>query len=343
MAGARWTALVVVTALALGAGGCGDSSTAVEQVAFVAPVQDNGLEWTQQARAVVERLPGVRVDAVDGSQTDDLAGAFEQAADGSQLVIAHDSRYADAAARAAAETDVPTLVWGERDDDGDAPVAGITVQDKEGGYMAGIIAAKASILRRLSIVVVDDGTAWDLATWNRTVGGFVAGARSIDPDVKLTVVRVARADATPDELHRIALRLLRDEWQMVFALGRDSTLGALRAVGEVSGESHFVGVVGDKAKFDRANCILTSVMWDTRAVFRQAVRDVRAGRFGERPYRLTIRNRGIWVHSTGRTPSDAYEAALQAGDEISRGTIDVPVTSTDAAVEQLLAGGAATG
>jgi len=343
--GARWAALLVVAAIAAGAAGCGSSEdgTDIEKIAFVSPGEDNEADWTLQARAIVEEFPkafGIRVDTIDASQTDDLRGAFEQVAnEGNQLVIAHDSRYADTAAQVAEETGVATLVWGERPDE-DAPVAGITVQAKEGGYMAGIIAAKAAVTRRLGILVVADGSDWDLETWNRTAGGFVAGARSADPDVTITYGQVGSGgEASVDEVHDAAMRLIDGGAQMMFALGGRSTVGALRAIEEISGESQFVGVVGDKAAFNRENYVLTSVMWDTRPVFRQAVRDVRAGTFGDRPYELTLRNRGTWLLNTGRTPADAYEAALAAQERMESGTLDVPITPTSEAVEQLLAGG----
>jgi basic membrane protein A and related proteins len=344
--GARWTALVAVAALAVGAAGCGseDSGTDVEKIAFVAPGSDNELDWTRQARAVLEDYPakrGINVDTVDASQTDDLRGVFEQVAgEGNQLVIAHDSRYADVAEKVAAETDVPTLVWGERDDT-DAPVAGITVQDKESGYMAGIVAAKAAILRRLGIIVLADGSDWDLATWNRTAGGFVAGARSADPGVRITYAQVgADGDATVDEVHAAAIRLLEGGAQMIFALGGASTVGALDAVEEKRGEFQYVGVVGDKAQFNTDNYVLVCIMWDTRRVFEQAVHDVRAGRFGDRPYELTLRDRGLWLFITGRTPADAYEAAIEAERRIRAGEIDVPVTETGEEIEQLIASSA---
>jgi hypothetical protein len=79
-------------------------------------------------------------------------------------------------------------------------------------------------------------------------------------------------------------------------------------------------------------------MLDTRPAFEQARRDLRAGRFGEHPYALTLRNGGVWLFQTGRTPSDAYEAGIAAGREISRGRLKVPVTATSDAVERLLAG-----
>jgi basic membrane lipoprotein Med (substrate-binding protein (PBP1-ABC) superfamily) len=137
--------------------------------------------------------------------------------------------------------------------------------------------------------------------------------------------------------------MLDDGVQMIFALGGASTLGALRAVEQKGGECQYVGVIGDKAAYNRENYVLVSVLFDTRPVFERARRDVRAGTFGDRPYALTLRNRGVQLFTTGRTPADAYEAGLSAGDKISRGQLRVPVTPTREAVEALLAGEAPEG
>jgi basic membrane lipoprotein Med (substrate-binding protein (PBP1-ABC) superfamily) len=345
VARATWTVLVMVAALVVGAAGCGSSEkgTDVKKITLVAPYGDNEPDWTLQAKAVVQEFPqavGVRVDTVDASQTDDIRGALEQVAhEDNQLVIAHDSRYADAAEAVADDTKVPMLVWGERADAPEGLVGQITVQDKEGGYMAGIVAARAAVTRRLAIIVLADGSAWDLATWNRIAGGFVAGARSIDPKEIIRYVQVGEdGNATVKQVHDAALRLLKSGSQMIFALGGASTLGALRAVEEQQGENQYIGVVGDKAEFNKENFVLESVMFETRPVFRQALRDLRAGTFAEHPYELTIRNRGVWLYSTGRTPSDAYNLGLAAGKQIERGRLTVPATPTREAVEALLAG-----
>jgi basic membrane protein A len=347
VARARWTALAVVAALAALAAsvvGCGSSErgTDVTKVAFVAPYGDNEADWTQQALEVVEEWPRrlrVRVDKVDASQTDDVRGALEQVAhEDNQLVIAHDSRYADAAEAVAEETRVPALVWGERSDAPDGLVGQITVQDKEGGYMAGVVAAHAAYTRRLGIIVIADGSDWDTATWNRMAGGFIAGARSIDPHEHFEYAQVGQnGSATVQQVYDTAIRMQKRGTQMMFALGGAATVGALRAVEKIKGEDQYIGVIGDKATFNRENYVLESVMYDTRPAFEQALRDVRAGTFGRRPYALTLRNRGVWLFQTGRTPSDAYEAGIAAGRQISRGRLRVPVTATSDAVKAMIA------
>jgi len=340
---ARWTTLALVAALVAGVAGCGSSEhgTDVRKVAFVAPFKDNEPDWTQQSREVLAAWPKrlhVRVDEIDASQTPDVRGVFEQVAhEGNQLVIAHDSRYAAAAEAVAKQTRVPTLVWGEgRDVKG--LVSHITVEGKEGGYIAGVVAARAAYTRRLGILVMADGSAWDTATWNRMAGGFVAGARSIDPHTRFYFTQVGESgSATVKQVREAARQLAREGAQMLFALGGAATVGALQAVTAAGGESQYVGVIGDKATFNRENNVLESVMYDTKRVFEEARRDVRDGRFGEHPYKLTLRDRGLWLFRTGRTPEDAYERGIQAQHEIQRGRVHVPDTPTQQSVQALIA------
>lgn len=337
--------LAVVAALAIGVIGCGsgETGTTVRKIALVAPYGGNEPDWTVRALEVVRDFPrslGVRVDTANASQTTDIRGVLEQVShEGDQLVIAHDGRYADAAEAVAADTKVPELVWGERPHAKRGLVGQITVQDKEAGYVAGLIAAHSAASRRLAVIVLNDGSAWDLATWNRMAGGFVAGARSIDPHEQIAYVQVGQnGSATVEQVYDAAWRLLTSGWQMIFSLGGASTLGALRAVEKQQGETQFIGVIGDKAAYNRENFVLESVMYEFKSIFRQAVADVRSGRFGQHPYALTLANRGVYVLPTGRTPMDAYQAGLAAQGKIERGTLRVPVTSTSEAVRALIAG-----
>jgi basic membrane lipoprotein Med (substrate-binding protein (PBP1-ABC) superfamily) len=192
--------------------------------------------------------------------------------------------------------------------------------------------------------VLADGSPWDLATWNRTAGGFVAGARSVSPHEKISYTQVGSGGhATIKQVYDAALYELDHGSQMIFTLGGASTLGALLAVEKRQGENQYVGVVGDKAAFNRENFVLASVMWDTRAVFDEALSDLRAGTFAQHPYRLTIKNHGIWLLTTGRDPLEAKQAAEDAARAIEAGRLRVPVTSSGEAVKALIAGAPAQG
>lgn len=349
----KWTALAVVAALIAGVAGCGsseDRGVDVRKIAFVAPFSDNEPDWTLLGRDVVEEFPrslNVRADTADASQASDVRAVLEQVShEGNQLVIAHDSAYADAAEAVAEETRVPALVWGERDDPPEGLIGQITVKAKEAGYVAGIIATKASYSRSLGIVIADDGSPWALSTWNRMAGGFVAGARSVDPRVRVLYEVVgADGEATVDETRAAGRRLLREGAQHFLILGGRSAVGAQTSTEaeEGGGETLFIGAATDKSSTVHiegggAAYILGSILWDLRRVYRQAVRDVRAGTFGDHPYVLSFRNGGMRVFTSGRTPSDALEAGEAATGKLESGAIDVPDTPTSDDVQTLIAG-----
>jgi basic membrane protein A and related proteins len=355
VARAMWTALAVVAALValtVGVAGCGSSEkgTDVRKVALVAPFGDDDPDWTLQATHVLEEFPRtlrVGVDTADASETDDIRAVLEQVSnEGNQLVIAHDSAYADAAEAVAKETRVPALVWGERDNPPDGLIGQITVKAKEAGYVAGIIAVKASNLRRLGIVIADDGSPWALATWNRMAGGFVAGARSIDPRVRFQYAQVGSdGQATAAETRAAGSRMMRAGMQHYLILGGSSAVGAQRATEakEGGGETLYIGAVSDKSSTvhveeSGAPYLLGSIVWDLGSVLREAVRDVRAGTFGDHPYVLSFRNGRQSIYASGRAPADAVEAAEQVEGKLESGAIDVPDTPTSDAVDALIAG-----
>lgn len=354
-------ALAATAVLAAGVGvtGCGSSVRHVDvrKLAFVAPFKDNEPDWTLQAKEVLDEFPqklGVKVDTVDGSQTTDLRGAFQQVShEGDQLVIADNGTYAAAAEAVARETKVAALVWGEPSQAKAAQglVGTITVKDKESGYEMGVLASKAAYSGHLGIIVGADGSDWELATWNRMAGGFIAGSHSVNPRERFEYAQVgSHGDATAREMYEAGRRLLDHGSQMLIILGGASMIGAQHALESRngSGETLFMGAVSDKAstRHDEEGGVpymLGSIVWNLRGVFRQAVADLKAGTFGKHPYVLSALNGGLSLYVTGRAPSDAAERAIAEGKRVERGGVQIPVTSTKEAVEALIARERASG
>jgi basic membrane lipoprotein Med (substrate-binding protein (PBP1-ABC) superfamily) len=347
VARARWAAFVaVIVMFAAALAGCGSSGsgTKVTKVAIVSPGRYNDIDWTRLAREAFESLVSklhMRGEQAEEVAVEKAAGALEQVShDGTQLVIAHDGRYAAAAAAIAEKTKVPELVWGDPHALKPGLVGDIEVSAGEGAYADGVIAAHATIRRRFAIIIANDGGSWEATTWNEMAGAYIAGLRSVYPHAHIVLVRVGSGgQAQPDETEAAALRLMAHGSQAFFALGGAAQIGVLRAIEKNPGEDHyFIGTIGDKQTVDREQIVLSSVLWDFAPTFRRAIADVRAGTFGKHPYRLTVANRGISVLYTGRTPSDAYEDGVRAATKVSRGQITVPSTPTDASVQALLAG-----
>ena len=320
MARARWTALAVVAALVIGRRGLrqqreghgreeGRVRRAVQRqrTRLDAAGAGSRRRMAEKARASESTRPTRR------RRTTSEAVLEQVSHEGNQLVIAHDSRYADAAEAVAKQTRVPELVWGERNDPPEGLVGQITVQDKEGGYMAGLVAAQGGVLektrdhrdrRRLRL------GHRDLEQNRRRLRR--RGAQRRSETSRSTTSRSARTATRRSSRCTTRRSACRSAGaQMIFALGGAATVGALRAVEKVEGEDQFVGVIGDKADVQQRKLRARSRSCSTRdRSSNRRVRDVRAGTFGEHPYALTLRNRGVWLFSTGRTPSDAYEAGI---------------------------------
>lgn len=336
------SALAAIVIVAFSAVACGEEKRdAVRSIALLAPGASHDVDWSRHARTAVEdiaeqrKLAGLIAGDVEPRQ---VRPAFRQlAAEGADLVFAHDPAYARAAAAGARDTEIPALVWGDRDLATPRLVGVVEIDAAHAGFVVGVLTAHASTVKKLAVLITEDGTGWDRTTWNVMAGGFIAGVRNELPGADVSVHWVGGADgATVAEVERAAAKLLDRGINTLFTLGRETAIGALKAVDADPGEEVYAGVIGDKASVSTGNSVVAAVLYDFGVVYRKAIADVRAGRFGERPYRLTFANGGLHLLQTGRTPSDAYEAALAAQERLSEGALQVPDTPTRADVLALL-------
>ncbi|HEX4806897.1 MAG TPA: BMP family ABC transporter substrate-binding protein [Conexibacter sp.] len=348
MVHARRAALVAASLVALAAVGCGSAgSTHVSRIAIAAPGGASDVGWSQQGVAAAETVARrLRVPArvASGLTAANAAATLERLAQGGpSLLIAHDRAPGTAAAAAAvaARSHVPTLVFGAPRRLRPRLVGDVEVAAEQGGFLAGYIAARASYIPSVGIVVAADDPAWF-----RTAGGFIAGARAFSPHVRIAYTYAGGGNADAPASQRAAERLIAGRTQMVLGLGDGSTAGvmaatqrALNARGAEHFDAMFVDVIGDKSDTGiKALSGLTAIQWNFAPAYRQALADLRAGRFGTRTYTLDLANGGITLMHDGRTPADNYAAALKLGQEVAAGQVKVPVATTNAQVLALLRG-----
>jgi basic membrane lipoprotein Med (substrate-binding protein (PBP1-ABC) superfamily) len=337
---ARWAALAVVAAIVAGLAGCGGGGgpTKVTKVALVTPGSHNDTEWSLRARSSFEALANrlaIRAETAENPPAGQVEPSLEQLSNGTQLVIAHENTYAAAARTAADRTKVPELVWGDPAAQKPGRVADVEIDGGPAGWIAGFLSARSSITRRLAVTIVSEGTSWDARTWNTMAGGFIAGARAFDPRIRLWIIRATPAEAASTTRRMIVQHNIEAD----FVLAGPTSVAMYNMLkAQIGGERYYVGIVGDKERINQENIILASVLYNFEGLFRQAIEDVRRGTFGKHGYTLSLANRGLTMTATGRTPSDAFEAAMGYERRIVAGQVSVPATPTTADVEELLRG-----
>ena len=338
----NWLIALSIVAVLVGApgGGVAKATTVkankVTQVAIATPEKATDYGWNQQgvngARAAANAF-GATLVVDQGVGYDNTPSVLRHlATGGASFIIAQASGYATVAPRIARQYKVPivsydfpkTLIKGLMSD--------IETSSQQGAYLAGVLAAKMTKTGTLGIVI----SAGDV-NWYKQSGGFIAGARSVRPNVKFLRAQIGPAaydDAAGGK--RVAQTVIAAGADVFFGLGDGSSFGYLNAA-ETAKAGHkvwFIDVIGNKTPVDTHHVLLSSVLWDFTSVFEHAIRDINNGTFGTHIYNLTLAN-GISLLRTPYIPANVWNLIERDRHMISAGSIHIPLTTTDPAVRKL--------
>jgi basic membrane protein A and related proteins len=346
--GPRFLLLAVVPLLAAGViAGCGGDDddddggdgggeeAAISSFAIATPEDANDLGWNQRAveaaNAVAEERD-LEVEVADGSGYEDTAAVLrELATSGAGLVIAQASGYATVASDVAMQTGTPMVVWNLPPATTPELVVDAETSAQQGAYVAGALAAQRTESGVLGVV-----TAGDNFDFNKAIGGFITGARSVDPNVDIRFAQVgpvAYADVAAAK--RVTDTVIAGGADIVFGLGDGASFGMIEAVAQ-AGDVQFIDFIGDKTTADGGDVILTSVLYNFEPIFTQAIDDLEAGTFGERGYEINVENGGIELLRTDKIDGGTWEELEMMTDQIASGEIDVPETEERSEVTELL-------
>ncbi|MBS7612617.1 BMP family protein, partial [Candidatus Bathyarchaeota archaeon] len=144
-------------------------------------------------------------------------------------------------------------------------------------FLAGIIAGRITKTNKIGVVA-----AMEINEVNRIVNAFIAGAKTVNPNVKAKVVYLL-GNIPPGEspwyhpatAKRLAKTLIDLGADVVFA----ERVGAEEAVREAYAEGKQVWVIGNMAdQYERApEVTITSLVWDMRPTVRVAFERILAG------------------------------------------------------------------
>ncbi|MEZ5080309.1 MAG: BMP family ABC transporter substrate-binding protein [Thermoleophilia bacterium] len=346
----KYTAMAIVVAAVIALTGCGSddsssttaasSAASIEKIAIAAPEKGNDYGWNQQgvegATAAAESA-GAEIDVADGSGYDDVEPVLRRLAQrGAKLIIAQASGYNTVAPKVAAEFKVPTIVFDSPSATTPGEVADVETSSQQGAYLAGILAAKTTKTGTLGIVISAADT-----NWFKQAGGFAAGAKSVNPDVKFKMAQIGQA-AYADSAggKRVTSQVIAAGADVVFGMGDGASFGMLQAVETAKAPAGadkvwFIDVIGDKTPIDKKGVLLSSVIWDFTKVYEQAIADIGAGTFGDQGYDLSVSN-GISLLRTDHASDEVWAEIDDAQAKIASGEIDVPLTPDQAAVNALI-------
>lgn len=314
----------------------------VTKMAIIAPEKGNDFGWNQQgvdgAKTAAASV-GATIEVADGAGYDDPSPILRQLADGgAQFIVAQASGYNTAAPQFAAETKIPVIVYDAPDATKAGLVADVLTNAQEGAYLAGVLAATMTKTGTLGMVI-----SADTPSWHKANGGFVAGAKSVKPDIKFLQAQIGPAGyADAEGGKRVTATVISGGADIVFGQGDGASFGMLQAVETATPPAGadkvwFIDVIGNKSSIDKKGVLLSSVLWNFSGTFEQAIADINAGTFGNQGYVQDVGNGGIALLETDHMSADAKAAVAKAKADIAAGTVKVPVTTSQAEVDAFIA------
>ncbi len=337
--------LFMLTLVAAGCGGDGESEAAEEpveavtttasageggtvlKIAVAAPEKGNDFGWNQQGvdgAIAAAAAFGVEIEVADALGYDDVRPVLRELADGgADLIIAHASGFNTAGPEIAVEFGVPVAIV----DNPGATVVGLvadyTTSPHEGAYLAGFLAAKSSRLNKLGIVV-----SGEPPSWNSQSAGFADGARSANPDVELLYAVIgpaAYSDAAG--ANRVTTALIAAGADIIFGQGDGASFGMLEAIetneAADGGKVLFIDVIGNKSSIDDGGHLLSSVLWDFSGAFERMITDIEAGTFGQTNYDLGLADGSVDLLKTDLISADLWAEVQGLKQQILDGSVTV--------------------
>ena len=250
------------------------------------------------------------------------------------LLIAHASGYDPIAVRVAQQTGVPTITYDSAKNLVKGKVGVITTSAQQGGYLAGILAAKTTKTGTVGVVISASDT-----NWYEMSGGFAAGVHSVSAKTKIVFATIGPAaydDAAGGK--RVATSVIAAGADVVFGMGDGASLGYIQAIETAKKKTWYIGDIGNIAPIDKKKIQLSSVLWNFAPAYQSAISQINGGTFGTKAYDLTLKNGGISLLKTPYIPASTWSAIMTAQKGIIAGTIKVPATTTKGAVDTIVKG-----
>ncbi len=258
------------------------------------PGTDKG--WNEQAKVGLEKTAEkyrFKIILAEALGYDDIKPTLRDLVKKKcELIIAHASGYQTVAPEVARETGVKVTTVENHKDITPGLISDIDTNPAPGAYLAGILAGRMTRSNIVGIVVSDEPP-----TWNRMSAGFAQGLKSVNPNAKM-LYSVIGEDAYADAAG--AKRNTEDQIavgaDVIFGQGDGASFGMLQACSikraRDGGKVWFIDVIGDKRSIDRADVLLSSILFDFSIVFDEIIESIIDGTFGKQHW-ISVSNEAV--------------------------------------------------
>src|SRR5438874_1278838 len=222
------------------------------------------------------------------------------------------------------------------------PGARMTAAVAAVGILVGGAAYAGAALQSSKVTKTDKvGTVISAAddNWYKMSGGFAAGFRSVDKTSKIVFATVSPTgydDAAGGK--RVATSVIAQGADVLFTMGDNASFGYLQAIesATVGHKVWMIGDIGNMTPIDKKHVFLSSVLWNFKGVFTQAIKDVNNGTYGTHGYNLSLKNGGISLLKSKFISAGTWSQIQTAPASIKAGKITIPVAHNAKAVQKLI-------
>ena len=248
---------------------------------------------------------------------------------GCKLIITHASGYQTVAPEIAHETGV--MVTTIENEKAQAPglINDIDTEGGPGAYLAGVLAGRMTRTNIVGIVV-----SGEPPTWNRMSAGFAQGLKASNPDCKLlysVIGEAAYADAAGAKRNtddQIAIGA-----DVIFGQGDGASFGMLQSCSankaKDGGKAWFIDVIGDKRSIDKADVLLSSVLFDYSVAYDEVIKRIVNGTFGDDTIWVSVPAGSIYLMEPNKAvPQEVRDEIESIRQKIAAGevaVVDIPV------------------
>jgi simple sugar transport system substrate-binding protein len=179
------------------------------------------------------------------------------------------------------------------------------------------------------------------SNWFKMAGGFEAGVHSVKPHMPVEFAEISSAgydDSAGGK--RVATSMIADGADVILTMGDGASFGYLQAI-ETANAGHkvwMIGDIGDMTPIDKNGVFLSSVLWNFTDAYKQFIKEIDDGTFGQQGYDLTLGNGGVSLLQTKYIPASVWSDIQAAKQKIISGEIKVPNYSKISQVKAALNG-----